>query len=274
MDTRNGMPGADLHVHSAYSYDACDGIGRLAEAAMAAGLSVLTVSDHCDMRSSPKGYRSYFPIAEQRSAEIEALKARCADRLTLLNGLELGDVANAPALAKAHLREYDYDFVLGSVHHPRDDRRVDIQATPPQTLLELYFDEVDALLDFGDFDSLAHLDYPVRLWHVPGRTFLAFEKRIDSVLRRIAEKGIALEVNSSGLFDEMGRVGPEKWVLEHFRAFGGTYVTLGSDAHHAAHVGRGLSEARAQIRAAGFENVTCYVKRQPVLLPIAAPTGK
>lgn len=264
-------PRVDSHVHSCYSYDALDfdRPGALAESAVKAGLDVLTISDHCDMRASWKGYKSFFPVAEERYAEIQAEKARFADSLQILCGLELGDVSNQPELARQHLGQYAYDFVLGAVHHPRDDRWVDIKTCEPETLLALYFDELDALLDFGDFDCLAHLDYPARIWNVPNRTFLPFRERIDAILRRTAEKGLALEVNSSGLFDaRMGRIGPEQWVLEHFRAYGGKYITLGSDSHHAAHVGRGLAEALSLIRAAGFDSVTYYEKRKPIQMPI------
>lgn len=254
----------DSHVHSAYSYDAFDSPARLCQRALEKEIRVLTIVDHCDMRSHPNGFQHYFPIAETRFSEIEQLKTQMQGQLTLLDGIELGDVSNQPRLAREHLERFPYDFVLGSVHHASDSFRTDIRALQPAEILNLYFDEMEALLDFGEFDSLAHLDYPARIWQVPGHSFLLFQSRIEHVLQRLADMGKALEVNSSGLFDRMGRVGPEQWVLEAFRARGGRYITFGSDGHRSVHIGRGLDEARALALSAGFTHVTYYRARKPI----------
>ncbi|OQA42715.1 MAG: Histidinol-phosphatase [Spirochaetes bacterium ADurb.Bin315] len=253
----------DSHVHCEYSYDGHDTVTDNCRHAVEHGLTVLTLTDHCDMRSHRHGYTSYFPSAERRWNEIEAAK-KAFPELTLLNGVEMGDVSNDFDLAQAHLEQYDYDFVLGSVHHIRDDKKKRFDDMCTDDLLSAYFDEMDALVAFGNFDSLAHLDYPAKLWNVPDSAFIRFEERIDAILKRIIEKDIAIEINSSGLFHAVGKAGPQLWVLEHYKAFGGTMITLGSDSHRASDIGRGLDKARELARAAGFDHVVYFEKRKPV----------
>ena len=87
-------------------------------------------------------------------------------------------------------------------------------------------------------------------------------------LKELAESGRALEVNTVGQRRWMGCVGGEQWVLEAFRQYGGRYVTVGTDAHYARHVGIHVREAYEAMRAAGFDKVTIYRQRKPVQLSI------
>jgi len=219
------------------------------------------------MRSHKHGYPFYFPIAERRWKEIEEAKG-AFPTIKLLIGLELGDVSNNVELARQHLQQYDYDFVLGSVHHIRDERNQRFENLCPTDLVVAYLEEMDALVDFGAFDSLAHLDYPAKMWDVPQSVFSYFQDRIDAILKRIVEKNIALEINSSMLFKPAARLLPQRWVLEHYRAFGGTMITLGSDAHHAHAIARGLEQAKALARDVGFDHVVYYEKQKSAVVSI------
>ena len=57
-------------------------------------------------------------------------------------------------------------------------------------------------------------------------------------------------------------------ILTRFKELGGKYVTIGSDAHHYYDVGAGISEGLDAIKQAGFENVTYFENRTPVMLKI------
>ena len=56
----------------------------------------------------------------------------------------------------------------------------------------------------------------------------------------------------------------EGWILQAFRAFGGSRISIGSDAHHTYHVGAGVRETCAILRENGFDSVTIYRQRKPV----------
>lgn len=262
----------DSHVHSHFSYDGHDPVSLLCTSAIVRGVDVLTVTDHCDIRSHRNGHASYLATLQERGRalrEAQEQLSRGKESLLVLDGIELGDIGNDPDFAAEHLHSYPYDFVLGSVHHALDGSTVDIYHDDPLMVIELYFEELQRLVEWGQFDSLAHLDYPVFLWKAPERTFRRFEPQIDRVLKRLAEQGKALEVNTSGLFRDVGRLGPELWVLQRFREHGGCSITVGSDSHWANDIGRGISEAYALIKEAGFDHIVYYQERVPVVVPIS-----
>ena len=76
----------------------------------------------------------------------------------------------------------------------------------------------------------------------------------------MAQAGRAIEVNTW-----CGRT-VTQWqpLLELYRDCGGEIVTVGSDAHTPADVGKGVRAACALLRECGFRRVCTYEKHQPV----------
>ncbi len=269
METVPTLIPVDTHTHSVYSFDAFDQVELMCQKAIENGIRTLIITDHLDMRKHKYGYPFYFPTAQERFDIAAEMNEKYGSRLTLLTGVELGDVSNYPEMAREHLEKYPYDFVLGSIHHAPERMKVDVYDMPGREVLDIYFEEMERLLDFGNFDCLAHIDYPARLPSLVRRNiFREYEEQIRHILKRLAQMDKALEINSSGLFDDLGRLSPETWVLDIFKEYGGKYITLGSDCHHAAHIGRGLNEAREMALKAGFTEYTWYRDRQPITAPL------
>ena len=84
----------------------------------------------------------------------------------------------------------------------------------------------------------------------------------DSALGHIAStaRGRGIEVNTY-----RGRT-LEAWreILVLYRDCGGEIVTVGSDAHIPAHVGRGIAQALELVKACGFPACAAYEKRVPI----------
>ena len=59
-------------------------------------------------------------------------------------------------------------------------------------------------------------------------------------------------------------IGAWKPILELYKSCGGEIVTVGSDAHTPADVGKGIPAACALLSACGFRYVCTYEKRKPV----------
>ena len=66
----------------------------------------------------------------------------------------------------------------------------------------------------------------------------------------------------------MGSMHPCLEVLKFYKELGGELVTVGSDAHDANLVGRGIAEAYEMMRAAEYKYVTYYQKHQPMPIEI------
>ena len=91
---------------------------------------------------------------------------------------------------------------------------------------------------------------------------------MDEILKLTAEKGKALEINTAGLRQAIGKLSPEFETVKRFRELGGEFVTYGSDAHFAEDVGKGMEEAYDVMLAAGFTELTFFQQRTPLKMPI------
>ena len=75
---------------------------------------------------------------------------------------------------------------------------------------------------------------------------------IDTIFRALRDSGKALEVNTSGYRQKIGRPLPDLPLVRRYRELGGELITLGSDAHSTADLGRGIQEGMEMLREAGF----------------------
>ena len=80
--------------------------------------------------------------------------------------------------------------------------------------------------------------------------------------------GKALEINTSGLRQPIGKTMPTEDFVRRFKELGGEYLTLGSDAHFTQHVGANIDEGYAIAERCGFEYVTYFENRKPVKVKI------
>ena len=57
-------------------------------------------------------------------------------------------------------------------------------------------------------------------------------------------------------------------MVRRFRELGGEYITIGTDAHSADMVGRGIEQGIAVAKRAGFSQYAIYEKHQPIMIDI------
>lgn len=256
----------DFHTHTDASFDCDAPLEEMTAAALAQGLDGLAVTDHADM---PWFAQERMDLTVTRSWEAATAAALALDgRLKVARGLELGEPLCNPPLARELLAARPYDFVLGSVHAVRGEEDYyfwDFSARDVERELTRYFDEVRETVEFGGFHALAHLTYPLR--YIPPerrpRTLAPWEEQVDGIFRALIARGIALEVNTSGLRNGFGATQPDETLLRRYYALGGQMVTVGSDAHHPQEVGAGLPEACALLRRVGWREVTVFFEGQP-----------
>lgn len=263
---------SDSHVHSDCSFDGTDPVMMICERAAALGLYSIAVTDHCECDIY---YKEGFDRSVVQSF-FETRKARAVfyGRLQVYDGIELGQPITDPKATREALSAGAFDFVLASVHNlpgQKDFYYLNYTDKNVDPLLSDYFDHVLQVAKWGQFDSLAHLTYPLRyILAQPGlRVELSkYREKIDAVLLELIQQKKALEVNTSGLRQQIGDTLPDAGIVRRFYELGGTYVTLGSDAHRWADVSAGIEEAMSMIYKTGFRHYTIYSKREPRLVPI------
>ena len=89
------------------------------------------------------------------------------------------------------------------------------------------------------------------------------------ILRRLAEEGKALGINTSGIRQSPKEALRSVKILKMFKEAGGRYLTVGSDAHLSKDVGADFDTAREMALEAGFRHVALYEQRKPLLISIA-----
>lgn len=264
---------ADSHTHSEHSFDGSEKVRSLASAAEKKGLYAITISDHCECHE-------YFEknVACDISASAEdiiTIRDEFEGRLIIRTGIELGQPTQDVKAAKDALSLAHYDFVLGSLHNLRGEQDFYFlrypDAAAAQDLMDRYMTELYELAEQDLFDSLAHIDYPLR--YMKGEAGLEikmsdYQEKLDAVLELLVRNDKALEINTSGLRQKIGRTLPDKTVLMRYRELGGKLVTVGSDAHNAADVGSGIEQAYELLKECGYDSAVFFTDRKPTLLPV------
>lgn len=263
----------DLHTHSLCSPDGAFSMLDMARAAREAGLSYLCVTDHCDLLDLNGVFTLDYDHAPCRRAYQEALDA-LPQGLTLGRGMELGEAYENPAAARAILAAApELDLVIGSAHNfsrvmgKQDFYNADYRDLETcHAALDDYLDSLEALTELPDcYDTLAHILYPLRYMRRAGQevSFAQrdYPQRLEVILSKVAQSGKALEVNTW-----RGRT-VEEWepLLRQFKALGGEYVTVGSDAHHTRDVGKGVRESYELMKTCGYRYTAVYQNRTPVM---------
>ncbi len=265
----------DLHVHTDNSFDGHHSAMFLCEQAVHKGLRAIAFTDHMDIDL----YEQQNLNERQLQSFFEVTKARSAfqGKLLVLNGIELGQGTFDMALSEKSVQRFDYDFIIGSMHELRDSTDYSQLKYDEYTrdeldkLLEQYTQELYQLALWGHFDTMAHITYPLRylcgVYKIP-YDFSRFDDIIDEVFKTLIVKGKALEINTSGLRQNLNETMPGERYVKRFRELGGEFVTIGSDAHFAADVGAGIQQGLEIAQRCGFRYTTFFQKREPMPVPI------
>ncbi|MBW6456676.1 MAG: histidinol-phosphatase, partial [Trueperaceae bacterium] len=258
----------DLHTHHDRCGHAEGSLADVAGWATQRGIAVLGVSDHAPRFADPDDHP--LPATQMaRSqwdgylAEAAALRDELAGRLDLRVGVEADYLPGTEAVYRAALDRPELDYVLGSVHevpapggswglfHPETYAGADLDEVHRR-----YWETVAAAATSGLFDVLAHLDL-VRMLPAPAEPPLA---AIEAALDAIADAGVAVEINGSGMRRD-GRPYPDEPILAGL-VRRGVPISFGSDAHRRGQLGLGWGEARALLGALGVERVAVFRGRE------------
>lgn len=157
------------------------------------------------------------------------------------------------------LDRWEFDFVLGSLHHQLPAYRNSLAQRNlgnDSMIIEDYFSTLTTAAATGRYDSFAHPDL-IRIYG----TVKPFDPReyetvIKEFLACSAEHGICVEVNTSGWTKGVFEMHPAPIIME-WAAESGTDLTIGSDAHKPDSVGQFFDRAYEAVARTGFDSI-CY----------------
>lgn len=269
----------DSHMHTGFSFDGHDSADSLCQAAIAKGLSGIAITDHYDVDGMVEDYYRQYDAAAAQAAILE-VKEKYRGKLRVSYGIELGQPYTYPEAARKLLDEHPFDFVLGSLHnlwHLPDFSLMKYENMSDNYRAQLWeraLDEYQLLLDSDShgcpFHSLAHINYPQRYFRLAGVDIPMHKyfDRVAHIYRQIIDRGIALEVNTSGLRKGLGITLPGDDLLRLYRDCGGELITIGSDAHFIQDVGADVPEVYAMLAGMGFRYAAFYENGRAEMIPL------
>lgn len=264
----------DLHTHTDNSFDGHHSTMFLCETAVTKGIKAIAFTDHLEMDAF---YRDNFDkTAIQSFFEVSKARSAFKGKLLVCVGAELGQASYDIPTSEKLLSAMNYDIVIGAIHNlpgGEDPYYTDFSddSVDYMKLLEDYLNCELKMAQWGGFDTLAHMTYPLRyIVGNYGRTvdMTRFKDIIDEILITLIKNEKALEINTAGLRQKIGITSPDESIVRRYKELGGKLITLGSDAHYAADLGAGIQQGYELALRCGFDKVAVYQNRIPTLVPI------
>lgn len=250
------MLSSNYHTHSRY----CDGSSAPEDYVLKAlelGYSELGFSSHAPCLN-PDCSIMKLDLLEEYLSEIEDLKTRYRDRISILTGMEIDHISGHRNHDWFHSPRLDY--TLGSVHflyHRDTDYFISIDTNPGQfrtdmdrlyggdikKLVRDYYRSVIELVTNFSPDILGHLDI-VKKFNKSGGYFDEneswYRNAVMETLEAIKPSSTVVEVNTRGYYRGWtSEFYPSNWIIEQCSRFSIPMI-INVDAHEPGHLKEGV----------------------------------
>ncbi len=257
----------DLHVYTNNTKGGNDKVSFLCETAVKKGLRAVAFTDRCDIDhfdkydSKRRLRHSYFDMARAKSVFFDSLLVLC--------GIEFTQAVTDPGHVAEIIGCQQYDIVLSSVTRRPDGTEFGVGFDMPQEAFNDfaadYAEQITRTVEKTDFDVLSKPLAPLRNTNAD---LGFFEDSMLPVMRLLAEKDKAIEINTKDLLGSERIRDLYIRLLRAFREAGGKYVAIGSESCFNEEIGNGADLAQTAAKMAGFEHVALFDKRIPYLFDI------
>lgn len=258
----------DLHNHCEFSFDSSTPMEKNIEKAIELGIDYLSITDHLDLFYPHEDYRKMLDI-EGYFAKYNKLQEKYSGRIKFLSGIEVGIQTTTAQVNDEIVRSFPFDFVIGSIHEINgEDLVTDFVIEKFKDIKDFYkyyYEETQkAVEESKEFDVLGHIDYMDRyiddIKSIPD--ICEYKEYLIPTLKNLISRNKGIEVNTAGPRKGLPYMQPKKQVLEWYKELGGEIITIGSDAHQAKDIGKGVEEAVVLLKECGFAAVSVFEKRK------------
>ncbi len=261
----------DLHIHTPFCGHASGTMEQTVQRAINLGLGEIGFAGHLFY---PHGFVEPMKncvIPEEQFpkfvSEVFRLQQIYRDRITIHLATEADYIKDFVDSTKATCRSYPFDYVIGSVHI-LDGVVIDYSESMlvqhledlggVEGLWEKYWHSMENLIDADFCNIIGHFDLLKK--YKASFSATDFTDHIDSLLTRIKDKGLVIEVNTSGIDRSFAReVYPSPTILK-LAAKKNIEITLGSDAHSPAEVARHFQRAVELLKSFGWKQIAIFEK--------------
>jgi histidinol-phosphatase (PHP family) len=233
----------------------------LGEIGFADHMPLLRISDdHLTMK--PHELPDYVRMVEEARSTTDAVKVRLGIEMDFLPG-QMDEIWAAAS-------DVEFDYVYGAVHYIDgwdfgDSRRLSsYQGRDADETYERYFELFCRAAREGGFDIMAHPDLVKKHGIVSSGPL---EDMYETAARAVAEAGVAIEINTSGLRVRAVEAYPSPRFLRACASHA-VPVTLGSDAHAPHQVGMDFDIALRLLAGAGINEIATFERRERTMRSI------
>lgn len=263
----------DSHSHTDYSKHATGTVDELVRASIAAGVKILTITDHAPFPLDSNN-RLLESELDRYFADIDRAQQMYRGQIKILRGLEFDYMSGSDAYNRELLARHELDFAIGSIHYVEVPGKPTVKVwelprLAAEAFLDRYFANLEGLVACGLFDAVGHADTLLR-----GLPEDVFQRRFEPLLAPLACSGIAFELNASGLRKSSlapltGQEVQGLWSYPSQRLLPQLIAqdvpfTIGSDTHAPEDAGAGVAELMRVLRSLGLERISYYQGRRRV----------
>ncbi len=261
----------DYHLHTFHSSDGRQSVEDLCESMVLQGVEEICLTEHIEPGHPTEGV-DVQPLWDVYKMEIFWMNQMCPN-LKVRAGVEIGDNPPFRQETLKLLSELDLDFHLLSLHlvngvDPYDKLRYFTGRSRNAAYREYAEAKAESVMNFGDFDSVAHIGYVAKFSAYTGNERpLRYEDApdaFDALLKYVIDHDKCIEVNTSG-YRAMGELIPDPTILRRYVELGGEQFTLGSDSHCVQDNYQGIERAKEFLRSIGGKYQASYCRREKTL---------
>lgn len=258
----------DQHLHTKYSLDSKQDISDYYKHASSIGCSYFVTTDHIEF-DSVYNRQNWTVDFESLKNDLSKLH-QIYPNVTPLLGAEIG-------YRKDHLEDMinlinqeDFDLINMSIHdngevdyYLKDDyHRIGIK-----NMLDIYFkNAIDGVETFDNYDVLSHIDYGFKTAYTLDNTLKIedYEHYLKVIFENVVKKDKVLEINYK-VQDTINDINHLKTLLKIYKKYGGTKLSLSSDAHN---IDQFINYNKEQekyikvIKECGFNELYYFIKRK------------
>ena len=259
----------DCHMHSAFSADSDTPMEQMILHSIELGLRGICFTEHLDpdYPKTPDNLEFSLNVSTYHN-QLSKLREAYKDQLDIRFGIEIGLQLHLGKYFHNLLKEYPFDFVIGSSHlvHGADPYYPEFfQGRDEELAYREYFESILENLDaFHEMDTYGHLDYIVR--YGPHKNqFYSYEEYqdiLEAILKKLIEKNVGLEVNTGGYHYGLKEPNPCTAIIRRYKELGGEIITIGADAHAPEKIGYAFDKASQVLKECGFEYYTVFKERK------------
>jgi histidinol-phosphatase (PHP family) len=280
----------DYHTHTRRCGHAFGEIEDYINAALDKNLIEIGISDHFplgavidDPQLTEFMEKASMKVEEfpRYIEEIKDMKEKYKDKISVRISTEINfyTPGRALSLQKEILKPFidDMDYIMGAIHDIKwhespviliHEGSTSLREYGEDKLILEYVNKLIKLVDTSFFDVIAHFDNYRILFppNNPRYSQYIWQKLLD-LLDKIKNKGMAIEINTSGFLKKIGNQYPDDEIIKEMIQRN-IPLLLGSDAHNPKYVGYKFEEIIEKARKWGLSHLCIYERREQKLVKI------